>query len=150
MLDLEREKALQDLILSLAQNRMLASCHDTAEGGLAVAFAEACMGLNQSHGAVVDQMNLILNSKLGPYAEGKNYSLRKDALYFGETQSRVIISLKPENKEFIIHECQKFNTPVYQVGKVGGDSLILGDDINVPVTELKNVFENAIPRRMKK
>src|SRR5262249_57486631 len=40
-LDLEREKRLQELCLTAVRERLFSSAHDVAEGGLAVALAEA-------------------------------------------------------------------------------------------------------------
>ena len=42
-LDLAQEKCLQDLCIHAAQEQLLSSAHDVAEGGLAIALAEACI-----------------------------------------------------------------------------------------------------------
>ena len=47
VLDLEREKRLQGLCLTAARERSFSSAHDVAEGGLAVALAEACISRPQ-------------------------------------------------------------------------------------------------------
>ncbi|AKU98550.1 Phosphoribosylformylglycinamidine synthase, synthetase subunit [Labilithrix luteola] len=41
-IDLDAEKKLQKLVLDLARGQLLASAHDVADGGLAVAIAECC------------------------------------------------------------------------------------------------------------
>ena len=77
-LDLEREKRLQSLCLTAARERLLSSAHDVTEGGLAIAVAEACISRpEQPIGASVTLAS----------------SLRPDALLFGESQSRVLVSL---------------------------------------------------------
>ncbi len=134
-LDLEREVRLQQFLLGAARGGLLASAHDLAEGGLAVALAECCFGPRNT-GAVVDHLDLIAEP------------LREDSLYFGETQSRVIISAKPEFKEQVIRLAQGFGVPIYQVGKTGGNVLKAGDKIQVPVRELIKIYQNAIPGRM--
>jgi phosphoribosylformylglycinamidine synthase II len=81
-LDLEVEKALQDCVLQLIRAGLVQSAHDCSDGGLAVALAECCLSNPaQPLGAVV---------RLQP--EG----LRRDALLFGESQSRVLLSVAPQ------------------------------------------------------
>ncbi|MDM7999062.1 MAG: phosphoribosylformylglycinamidine synthase subunit PurL, partial [Dehalococcoidia bacterium] len=80
-LDLKQEKRVQEAVLEIIGQRLAASAHDCSDGGLAVALAECCiMG---GHGAAVT-----LRDKM-----------RTDALLFGESQSRVIISTAPRNQD---------------------------------------------------
>ena len=146
-LDLEKEAALGRLVLGLAASKTLASCHDLSDGGLAVAAAECAIRSPLKLGAVIDQVHMVLQSELGPHAQDPALSgqLRQDALYFGESQSRMLVSVHPRNKEILVHEAQKQNVPVFQIGKVGGPELILGDRISISVNELTQVFERAIP-----
>ncbi len=69
-------------------------------------------------------------------------------LYFGESQSRVVLSVKAEHKEVIIRTAQNHGVPIYQIGNVGGERLLFGDKINLAVDEMKKIFQTAIPRRM--
>ncbi len=140
-LDLEKEIALQEFILEQARAGVLVSCHDLSEGGLAVALAEASMGGQKPLGAVVDQVDLLAS------APGKE-KLRLDALYFGESQSRVILSVKGKNKEAIIRAAQNHHVPIYQIGKVGGQKLVIGDRINLSIKEMTSIYQASIPKRM--
>ncbi len=137
-LDLEKETALQELLLESARAGLLESCHDLSEGGLAVALAECCFNPKRNFGAVLDQLNLI------PQAAG----LRQDALYFGESQSRAIVSVTSDNKEAIIRAAQNHRVPVYQIGKVGGQKLVIGDKIEVDAAECAKVYRETIPGSM--
>jgi len=146
-LDLEREAALGKLILGLAEMKVLSSCHDLSEGGLAVALAECAMRSPQRYGAVIDQLDMVLQNNLGPHAHtaGDDKKLRADALYFGESQTRMVVSVRPKNKEILVHEAQKCGIQIFQIGKVGGDQLVLGDRIALAVSELNAIYERAIP-----
>lgn len=137
-LDLQKEVALQEFILESARGGYLASCHDLAEGGLAVAAAECC--LQSGLGAEINHLDFV-------GGEGRK-TLREDALYFGESQSRMIFSAKPEDKETMIRLAQKHGVPIYQIGIVEGKKLVIGEKINISVAEIKQLFESAIPRRM--
>lgn len=136
-LDLKKESALQNFLVEAAQQSLLTSAHDLSEGGLAVTLAEATFG--KKIGVVADHLDLIPNGS----------DLRQDAIYFGETQSRVIVSVRPKNKEALIQLVQKYGLPVVQIGKTGGDKIVIGDRIQLSIQEASTVFNQAIPRRMK-
>jgi phosphoribosylformylglycinamidine synthase len=141
-LDLAKEKALQNFILAMGDSCLLKSCHDLAEGGLAVALAESCFGKEEGIGAVVDQLDLVT-----PRAADKK-SLRKDSLLFGESQSRVLITVKPEHKEEILRKAKSFSVPLYQIGRTGGKELHVGDAIRAKIADLREIYDSAIPKKM--
>jgi len=138
-LNLKSEKALHQFILAAADEKKLASCHDLSEGGLAVALAECCIKSAESFGAVVKSLGGILKRQKG---------LRADALYFGESQSRVVISVNPGYQKDIKNLAQKQGVPLYEIGKVGGDALIIEDRIHLIVRDLARLFEGIIPKIM--
>ena len=76
--------------------------------------------------------------------------LRADALYFGESQSRVVISVKPEHQKDIRNLAQKQGVALYEIGKVGGDVLILEDRVRLTIREMTNLFEKTIPNIMER
>ena len=141
-LDLERERRLHQFILEAVRLGYLASCHDLSEGGLAVSLVECCLNPRLGLGVVIDQLDLVAQRQP---ARG---ALRQDALYFGESQSRVIFSVRPDRKEAIIRLAQSQRVPVYQIGKVGGKEIALGDRVNLTVEEGGEIYRQAIPRRM--
>ncbi len=103
MLDLEREKALQQFLVDAAKAHLLESAHDVSEGGLAVALAESCILDEKSQwGATVE-----LSSDLRP-----------DFLLFGEDQSRVIVSVCPENYSKIQALLKSYKIPFAKIGQV--------------------------------
>jgi phosphoribosylformylglycinamidine synthase len=105
-LDGEMEKKVQKVCLDLIENDLIASAHDCSEGGLAVAIAESCMtGPAKSLGAAIE-----LKSEI-----------RNDALMFGESQSRIIISFSPENKEAVTKLAEQSGIEFSMIGKVGGN-----------------------------
>ena len=140
-LDLKREKALQQFVLTAAGGKKLASCHDLSEGGLAVALAECCLKSEAMLGARIQGLNAI----------GKGTAqLRTDALYFGESQSRVVISVKPDQREEVRKLAQKQGIALYEIGKVGGSALEIEDRIHLSVLAMKNLFEGTIPSVMER
>ncbi|MDP8234079.1 MAG: phosphoribosylformylglycinamidine synthase subunit PurL [Candidatus Saelkia tenebricola] len=106
-INLALEKRLQKMLLSLAKAKLILSAHDCSEGGLAVALAESCISGKKSVGAAVS-----LNTRI-----------RNDALLFGETQSRVVVSCKQKDVKKIQEIAKKNNVPLQVIGKTGGSSL---------------------------
>jgi len=142
-LDLDREVALEEFLLEAGKFGHLTSCHDLSEGGLAVAFAEACIGSPSGWGAVVDHIDFI------SCEDEVRKGVRLDATLFGESQSRVIVTASPDHKEALIRAAQNHRVPIYQIGKVGGDRLVISDAIDRSVQELTGIYQSSIPERMK-
>ncbi|MBK9463622.1 MAG: phosphoribosylformylglycinamidine synthase subunit PurL [Chitinophagaceae bacterium] len=78
--DLEEEFALQQKIADLIKDMVVESAHDVSEGGLFITLLESGFHRN-----------------LGFDVLAADYNIRKDAQWFGEKQSRVVISVKAEN-----------------------------------------------------
>lgn len=110
-LSLEKEKALHECVLSLIREGFLQSAHDCSEGGLAVTLAECCMsGTDRRLGAVVS------------LTRGR---LRKDAVLFGESQSRIVVSAKPVHRQTILDRAAQCGVPIEVIGAVSGSGLVM-------------------------
>ena len=127
--DLEAEKRLIELLVSLAENRRLASAHDVSDGGLAVALAECAM--QGSIGARVE-----LDS-----------SVRPSALLFGETTGRAVISFTAGEESAVRSAAAARGVPFAVIGRVGGDRLrieIAGRSlIDEPVEALASIWRSS-------
>lgn len=133
-LNLDDAHSLNQLLIALAKKGLLQSAHDCAEGGLAVAFAESCISKK--------------GSEIGASVDLSQGNLSKEAFLFGESQSRVVISVTPQNLKGAeeILKASKFS---YQVaGKVGGTKLRINNLIDAATQVLSHTWRNAIKRRM--
>ena len=145
-LNLETEKALQDGLLKMIQTGWIQSAHDCSDGGLAVALAECCFSPQAGEGHPLGaRMNLDLDRQ------------RLDALLFGETPSRVIISISPEHSKQIMGFAKDHEIPAFDIGEVGGEDFILQVDgessavksiINIPVLELFENWNTSLERKL--
>lgn len=138
-LDLEKEKALQKVVFEAIQQGLLNSAHDCSEGGLAVALAECCIS-NKDKLMGVE----IVISDLKAESGKQNTGIRQDALLFGETQSRVIISCYPPAIQKIEALAKKNGVIVQVIGKTGGDMLVINKEIDLPLVNLADVWHNAL------
>ena len=100
-IDLELEKRVQGLCVSLIERGMLRSAHDCSMGGLAVALALCTI-----------QGNVGARCEVG--GEG-----RWDAVLFGEVQSRIVVSARPEDIERLREMARESGVPVTRLGVVG-------------------------------
>ena len=114
------------------------SAHDCSEGGLAVTLAESCFNPERLFGADVD-------------CAGDAHASRRDAatVLFNESQSRILISVAPENVGNAIAILRERDVPFQQLGKVGGDELQIRIDQQTfrwRVAEIYDDWWNAIRR----
>jgi phosphoribosylformylglycinamidine synthase len=107
-LDLSVERAVQEACRAAIAARLLGSAHDCAEGGLAVALAEACASGPRPLGAEIE-----LGSGGG----------RADLTLFGEGPSRVVVSVKVDRARHFEQLMSEFRVPWRFIGRVGGDRL---------------------------
>ena len=110
------------------------SAHDCSEGGLAVALAESSISGAKRIGAAINLVSV---------------KIRKDALLFGESQSRIILSAKEKNVKKILQIAKKNKAPVAIIGVVGGNKLTIGSMVNLSVDELYKTWHNAIESYLK-
>ena len=134
-LNLDHAKLLTDLLAALAKRGLVRSAHDCSEGGLAVALAESCI--------------LEEGKEIGVTAEVSQGNLSKEALLFGESQSRVVLSVDSQDIQTAEEVIKSFAYPYRIIGKVGGaNALKINALVSVPLPVLKATWRNAIARRM--
>ncbi len=111
VLNLKKEKALQQLLLAAGEKQLLKSAQDCAEGGLAVAVAECTiLGRTAGQGLMGAELNL-------------HDSFDSTTALFSESQSRVIVSIAPDKFKTFTKLCQAHHVPVSEIGRVGGKTL---------------------------
>jgi phosphoribosylformylglycinamidine synthase II len=143
-IDLAREKRLHDTTRALITSGLVKSAHDCSEGGFLVALAESCI----SHQIARETPRLI-----GATVDLSTYSgTRLDALLFGETQSRIIISVSPENAERALSMAKQSGIPATRLGTVGGANVVLklsnNRQLTASATELHDAWFHSIARAM--
>lgn len=130
-LDLGKESALQRVVLAAIRKGLVKSAHDLSEGGLGVAAAECCFG---------KQIGATLSLQT---------NLRADVALFSESQSRVLLSVAPENAQELLQLAREAGVSAQELGKTGGERLIVTvagkEAINAPVAELHTAWKDAIP-----
>jgi phosphoribosylformylglycinamidine synthase subunit PurL len=129
--DLTYEKKVQEFTLEQIKAGQVRSAHDCAEGGLAVAVAESCVG-----------------SGMGAKLE-LNCEERVDALLFGEAPTRIILSVPAGKGAEIVDAAKLQGVYAWKVGSVFGNRLDVfvngTQEITLAVDELKTAWKDTLP-----
>jgi phosphoribosylformylglycinamidine synthase II len=132
-IDLAVEQQVQQVCAAAIAEGLVRSAHDVSDGGLAVALAECCIASPEhSRGAVIELQGVI----------------RPDALLFGESQSRILLSLRRQNVGRLRELAAAAEVPLAMLGEVRGRRLIISPLIDLPLQELSRVWSEALPQRM--
>ncbi len=127
--NLDEEFELQTNLLACIQQGILESAHDVAEGGLFVALAESGFHKN-----------------LGFSVSSQNESIRQDAYWFGESQSRVVVSVKNENLESFKTAME--GIPLEKLGEVTASRIQVNGENWGNIREWKYEYDTAIEKEM--
>lgn len=130
-LNLDAEARVQEACLNAIHNGIIKATHDLAEGGLAVTLAECC--ISNPEGAIGAEVTL-------------KSEIRKDALLFGESQSRIVVSLAQEDAAKFMSIADKHNVPAIVIGKVGGNRLKIDGLVDVSVDEMKAAWKGSLEK----
>jgi len=132
-IDLQTEKDLQSLLLELIDSGLVNSAHDISDGGILTALAESC---------------IINHEKMIGARVKIHIKTREDFTFFSETQSRVVVSVNPENKEKFEKIASKSFTPFIYIGETGGKSFCINDQYDFPLTLLARLYYSSIEKKM--
>jgi phosphoribosylformylglycinamidine synthase len=134
-LDLQFEKKMQTSLLDAIKQGNIKSAHDTSEGGLAIALSECCISNSEN--------------KIGADVQLDD-DIRTDALLFGETQSRVLISCSPDKADEIQKHFDGDKIACTKIGTVGGKNLKINNLINIDLEQLWDAWYNSMSRSMER
>lgn len=124
--DLEEEYALQQTIAELIRKEMVNAVHDVSEGGLFVCLLESGMAKGLGFEITTDE------------------AFRKDAYLYGESQSRVVVSIHPDKQADFEAFLSAQNKPFRQLGKVFGSKVSVDEVSYGDISNWKWTYENTL------
>jgi len=127
-IDLDLEIRTQAVCREAVEAGLVASGHDVSDGGIAVAIAES---------AIIGGLGAVIDDSL---------SDRWDAAMFGESQSRILLSVSSDNVSAVEALATASNVPMKVIGTVGGDSLTFGDSLSIPLADADDSWKNGFTR----
>ena len=125
--NLDEEFEVQKEVLKMIHKKLISSAHDVSEGGLFVTLIESCF-----------------NKNLGFKVTTTDAEIRKDAYWFGEAQSRVLVSVKKENRNDFMMLLEKMEMTVTYLGTVTSGSINIDNQDWGNINEWKEKYDNAI------
>ncbi len=132
-IDLSVEIQVQQVCLQAIREGLIRSAHDVSEGGLAVALAEKCIsGPGEPLGAEIEM----------------EAAMRPDAWLFGESQSRIVVSVRRKHAGRVRELARAADVPCTVLGEVRGRRLRIGALIDVNAADLQRAWRDALAERM--
>jgi len=133
--DIDEELHVQKAVGKMISHNLIESAHDVSEGGLFVTLMESCfnrnLGINVSHNAAKE-------------------NIRKDAYWFGEAQSRVVMSISKAKRNDFIKLLEKLEPlECTYLGTVSNGSISINMEDWGNVSDWKEKYDMAIEKMMK-
>ncbi|MGK0390249.1 MAG: phosphoribosylformylglycinamidine synthase II [Maribacter sp.] len=124
--DLEEEVVLQQTITQLIKENLVVSAHDVSDGGLFTNLMESAIASGLGFDIDVDDR------------------IRKDAFLFGESQSRVIVTVAAKSADAFEKHMKNDATPFSKLGIVSGEDAVIGGDDYGKVADWKHIYDNTL------
>jgi len=125
--DLDEEFLLQKAVAELIKQKLVLSAHDVSEGGLFITLTES--GFNRDLGFDVT----------ATYEE-----IRPDAYWFGEAQSRVVVSVSQKKSEELETLLKNLEITATKLGTVTGGKININEQDWGKLNDWKDKYDNAI------
>ncbi len=129
--DIDDEFNLQQQLISLIKNKLIVSAHDVSEGGLYITLLESSFV-----------------EGLGFEVMQSDATIRSDAFWFGESQSRVVISVSLENTAAFEESINLSQIPFVKLGSVKGKEVVVGGVNWGTVISWNTDYNEAIGKHM--
>jgi len=126
-IDLDLEKRVQSCCLKAIRQGIISSAHDCSDGGLAITLAECCLA-----------------GGVGFMGQGWQFGGRLDAAFFGEVQSRIIVSVRPGKVKRLEEVAAANRVPVTRLGVVEGKRFVVGKYIDLSLEQVESVWRESL------
>ncbi|MFT5725154.1 MAG: phosphoribosylformylglycinamidine (FGAM) synthase-like enzyme, partial [Bacteroidia bacterium] len=128
--NLDDEFDLQATVMQAIEEGRVKSCHDISEGGLFICLLESVM----SSGLGIDIQT--------------NKEERLDAYLFGESQSRIVVSIADDQTESFEAFLNTQDLHHRKLGTVSGNRLFINDNDFGSIDEYRDIYDNAIEKSL--
>ncbi len=126
--DLDQEFSVQALVAAIIKEKLIQSAHDISEGGLAITLLES--GFTNDLG-----FNITASEKI-----------RKDAFWFGEAQSRVVVSVTKEKLASVLQHAKTAGITIAELGTVSAGEINVNGITWGNISDWKNKYDTAIEK----
>ena len=126
--DLEAEYRMQQAVKQLIAERRVESAHDVSDGGLLIALAESAMPRGLGFEMRTDE------------------NFRHDAYLFGESQGRVVVSVRADGHAAFETLLQRHAVPFTLLGLVTDNAFTIDGEVLLSVDEAKALYDGALEK----
>lgn len=126
--EIDEEYAVQKFIASIIKEKLIVSAHDLSEGGLIVALFES---------AFYNNLGFEIDTEI---------NTRNDAFWFGEAQSRVLISCSNEKLQSLKREAAASGIDICILGKVTNGEIKINKESWNDIKEWKRLYDTSIEK----
>ena len=130
--DLDAEYDLQQTIIKLIRAGVIESAHDVADGGLFTTLLESSFTNNLG-------FEIVSSSEV-----------REDAFLFGESPSRVVVSVSETGEDAFLDVLKDCKTPFILLGHVTKGRIAVDDTNFGKIDEYKTIYNNSLAEKLNK
>ncbi len=130
--DLATEVKVQEAVKEVIYEQVVQSAHDISEGGLFITLLESAMASRKGFEIETDP------------------DLRKDAFLFGEAQSRVVVTVKPEKEDAFIEIMSRHEVDFSNIGVVTSAMIYIDKDRWGSIGTWKDSYDSALENALNK
>lgn len=124
--NLDEEYKLQEIITDLIHEDLIESAHDVSDGGLFITLLESALPRDFGFDILTDDM------------------IRKDAYLYGESQSRVVVSVNNKKESDFVDFMGRFDCEFTLIGNVTKGEIRIDDEAFGNIKDYKNLYDNAL------
>lgn len=129
-IDLDLEVRVQQFCRMTIKKGLLNSAHDISDGGLGVSLAESCVSGRIGFKSILD------------------FGDRWDIALFGESQSRIIVSLAQDKLKMLEELALEGSIPMVKLGYVGGSSLSIPKLMEITLEDLQDTWTHSLEKAL--
>ena len=128
--DLDTEYQLQQVTKKLIAGKQVKSVHDVSDGGLYIALLESAMPLDLGFAITTDA------------------AYRKDAYLFGESQSRIVVSVSADSQAAFEAALGQARQPFTLLGTVTDGACTIDGEAFHSIGEVKELYDTSLEKIM--
>lgn len=128
--NLDEEYNVQQVVKNLIAQKLVQSVHDVSDGGLFISLLESAMPHDLGFDIISDE------------------EIRKDAFLFGESQSRVAVSVSEEQLDDFLNAVTAMDVEFTNIGQVTSGSILIDQEPYGMISDYKTVYNTTIEKEM--
>ena len=128
--DLDLEAELQNTLTKLIRAGVIESAHDVADGGTFITLLESSM---------VNDLGFDITTCS---------DTREDAFLFGESPSRIIVSVREVKEDRFLDLLKNSSLPFSLLGHVSKGEIRIDDKSFGEVSEYKSIYQNSLAKKL--